>query len=967
MKKGLLAIAGLLALSAGPSFAKFDPSFTWATLETPHFLIHFHQGGEEIAKKAAAIAEDVHARLVPRIGWAPKDKTRLILVDSMDEANGMATPIPYNQMVILLTQPVGEPGFGATYYDDWLRLVITHEYTHILQLDMVTKWPATLQKILGRIYFPNMWQPVWMIEGLATYEETEQTSGGRGRSPAADMVLRMAALEGPFPSIDQVSVFPDSWPAGQAPYLFGEAFTRFIAETYGRERLAEISTTYSGRGWPFLVGSTGRMVLKKNYTDLWSEWENRLRHRYSKQAEEIRAKGITPSTALSKKGYLTISPSYSPDCRFIAYSQANADEFPAILLMNSDGSGDRKILENRFPVSVSGANVSWSPDGTRIFYTKIEIQATNYYSDIYSYDIARDKEYRITKGLRARDPHISSDGKSLIFVMNRLGMNRLAKIDLGSRPKLPYSRGDVVFLTEEGPFQYETPRFSPDGGRIAVGVWQPGGFKDIWILDASGRKVDEISKDRAMDGAPFWSPDGRYIFFSSDRSGVFNIFAYETAAKRLFQVTNVIGGAFTPAVSPDGATLVFSSYSAKGYDIHKTDLDMSRLKPAEPYRDPYPARQYEEKTPEITIHPYDPLSTLYPRFWLPWFGYSKESGLLVGAFTFGQDAVQRHQYYLTALYGPKNGRRWYSLDYFYDGLAPTIHIEASDIDMTYSSMPTDNYGNTEDYVERRKTYGISVIAPFLRVSRQQYATLGYRWTEATHLSDISGWSMSSSDLVPKEGVMASARLSYLFNNSRRYGFSISPEHGRMVELAYERLDKSLGGAFEIHKYTADWREYISPPLEHHVFLARVFAATSSGDIIPQRAFQLGGDDPGDVTISLDEQNVHLRGYPVNQFRGQKACLATLEYRFPLQNIEQGWDTKPFFCRRIHAALFAETGNAWDGSFRGSDLKRSIGAEARFDFYLAYYLPVTIRVGIASGLDEGGETLSYIGLWVPVLF
>jgi len=75
-------------LWAAAAHAKFDPSFVWTTLETPHFLIHYHQGGEEIAKRAAVIAEDVHARLVPRIKWEPKEKTRLVLVDAMDEANG---------------------------------------------------------------------------------------------------------------------------------------------------------------------------------------------------------------------------------------------------------------------------------------------------------------------------------------------------------------------------------------------------------------------------------------------------------------------------------------------------------------------------------------------------------------------------------------------------------------------------------------------------------------------------------------------------------------------------------------------------------------------------------------------------------------------------------------------------------------------------------------------------------------
>ena len=248
MIKRFSLLCALLALLNSPALAKFDPAFTWTTLETPHFIVHYHQGEEGIAKRVAVIAEDVHTRLVPRIKWEPKEKTRFVLADSSDEANGMATPLPYNRVVLYLTQPVGEPGFGTTAYDEWLRTLITHEYTHILHLDMVGGVPEVIQDIFGRIYFPNLFEPIWMIEGLATYEETEQTAGGRGRSPGSEMVLRLAVLEDRFPDLSQATVYPERWPRGDTPYLFGEAFTRYIADTYGREKLADISTVYSGLG-----------------------------------------------------------------------------------------------------------------------------------------------------------------------------------------------------------------------------------------------------------------------------------------------------------------------------------------------------------------------------------------------------------------------------------------------------------------------------------------------------------------------------------------------------------------------------------------------------------------------------------------------------------------------------------------------------------------------------------------------
>jgi hypothetical protein len=58
-KKHLLLCA-LFLFTAGSAHAKFDPAFTWTTLETPHFYIHYHQGEEEISKRVAVIAEDVH-------------------------------------------------------------------------------------------------------------------------------------------------------------------------------------------------------------------------------------------------------------------------------------------------------------------------------------------------------------------------------------------------------------------------------------------------------------------------------------------------------------------------------------------------------------------------------------------------------------------------------------------------------------------------------------------------------------------------------------------------------------------------------------------------------------------------------------------------------------------------------------------------------------------------------------------
>ncbi len=78
------------------------------TLSSPHLLIHYHQGEDVLPRKAEVLAEDVHAKLVPRMQSQPHERTNIVLVDAMDDANGSSTRLPYNLITLYITQPFGE-------------------------------------------------------------------------------------------------------------------------------------------------------------------------------------------------------------------------------------------------------------------------------------------------------------------------------------------------------------------------------------------------------------------------------------------------------------------------------------------------------------------------------------------------------------------------------------------------------------------------------------------------------------------------------------------------------------------------------------------------------------------------------------------------------------------------------------------------------------------------------------------
>ena len=191
----LLAVALALPPTAGA--ASYPPWFHFRTISTARVSVHFHEGYEATARKAAALADEILERHTARYGQTV-GRVQLVIVDAQDDANGFASPIPYPLVTIRAVAPDGSDGFGN--YDDWLRLVLTHELAHVVHLEEGHGLWRFGRHVLGRapFLFPNSFAMSWMIEGLATYEETEGTAFGRGRNPDSRMVLRSAALEGRF-------------------------------------------------------------------------------------------------------------------------------------------------------------------------------------------------------------------------------------------------------------------------------------------------------------------------------------------------------------------------------------------------------------------------------------------------------------------------------------------------------------------------------------------------------------------------------------------------------------------------------------------------------------------------------------------------------------------------------------------------------------------------------------------------
>ena len=924
-----LALSTTLVLARAPLLeaASYPPHLRFRTLSTERVSVHFHQGMEPMARQAAALATEILDAHTRRYGQTV-GRVHVVLVDSDDDPNGWASPLPFPLVTIRAVAPDGSDEFGN--HEGWLRLVLTHELAHVVHLEQARGLWGLGRSLLGRapFLFPNSFAMSWMIEGLATYEETEGTAFGRGRNPDSRMVLRAAALEDRFPRTDQAIYALDAWPGGQTPYLFGEAFVRHLTAEAGEDTLPRMARHHAGQIVPFLDGRTTSKVTGMGLQPRWQAWAEATSGTFEREATERRARGLTQSTALTTRGIRQLSPRFSPDGAWLAYVSRTLDRFPEIRLVRPDGEDDRRLS------LVNGASgLCWTPDGREIVYAESQVHRTfSVFKDLSAVEVETGRTRRITRGVRAYDPDVSPDGRTIVFARKMADRSELFTIGIGG--------GDPVRLTESTPgVEWSDPHWSPDGGAIVAARLLPGGWLDLVRVDPGTGRAHHLTHDRAKDVEPTWSPDGKTVVFRSDRDGVSNLYALRLAEGALVRLSNVLGGAFDPDVSPDGRRLAFSSYSARGYDVHVAPFAPESAPPAEPWVDRHPAPRPDPAPVSSPSAPYRPWTMLRPRFWTPWLetgGAQDRLGLATG----GSDALLRHLWGARALYGRESDRIDTAAFYLYDRFRTSVLVTVDDkVDLA-----------PEGDVRTRRL-NLQASLPLRRTIRSiQTLSLTYRRERA----DFGGAGGGRQDLG---GVEAAWSL----GTARQYPWSISPLDGARLRLAWLHEAEALGSDVTLDKLVADARVYVRMLGRRDALALRAQGGLTRGEPDFTRSFAIGGYPDASLFDIVRTNPAVLRGYPDDAFTGRRFAAANAEYRFPLLSPQRGWRSVPLFLRHVRGTVFFDAAHAWSGEFRMADVKTAAGASLGVDTAVSFTVPFTAELTVARGFAQRGDTRVYLRL------
>ncbi len=241
---------------------------------------------------------------------------------------------------------------------------------------------------------------------------------------------------------------------------------------------------------------------------------------------------------------------WSPDGQRLAYVRGDS-----VLLRGSNG--ESTLLAK----TLDPHSLAWSPDGRWIAYVSDNSRYLRDWnvavSSLWLVPSAGGEAIQLTPpGAMNLSPAWAPDSRRLLFVSGRSGTRDIYQLNLGSdgRP-----RGEPIQVTVG--LNVSQISLAPDGEHLAYSVVI--NHSNIWRVKApaassvSSRDAELVTTDEESIEGFAISPDGQWLVFDSDRSGIPQIFRRKLAGGEVQQVTRGPSPAFSASMSPDGRQVAY--------------------------------------------------------------------------------------------------------------------------------------------------------------------------------------------------------------------------------------------------------------------------------------------------------------------------------------------------------------------------------------------------------------------------
>ncbi len=305
------------------------------------------------------------------------------------------------------------------------------------------------------------------------------------------------------------------------------------------------------------------------------------------------------------RGGTGVTPPYlawCPDSTCLVVTDSPGEGKPDALFVISLATGEKRQLTHPQHPAWGDTNPAVSPDGKWLVFRRM---AGLFVGELYQLPLgggvtAAGEPRRLTlPTLNADYPAWMPDSKEILFSAKG-SLWRLAVLGGGTPARLPFvgdyglmpvvsrpqpglpARLVYVRTFEDGNIwrvetsapgaaassppavaiastRYESmPQFSPDGRRVAFTSDRSGTW-EIWLCDADGRNAAPLTSMGAVAGYPHWSPDGERIVFHSSLEGQWDVYMIPAAGGTARNLTNHQATDAFPSFSRDGQRIYFSS------------------------------------------------------------------------------------------------------------------------------------------------------------------------------------------------------------------------------------------------------------------------------------------------------------------------------------------------------------------------------------------------------------------------
>ena len=951
----LLATLFALATSAwghspqNPNFLNPELFKDWKVLKTEHFRINHEAKDKEYARRMGTIAEKVHTKLTKWLGYSPKGVTEVVMLDSIDASNGGATPLPYNQFYIYMPVPTES---AIMDHNPWIEMVFTHEYIHILQLDMVYGAPNAIRGIFGRMQniftwavFPQIFAPSWVTEGIATYGESDNPYGyGRLNNANYAAQMRMEVDRGLY-SLTEVSYegyTGSRWPYGLI-YLYGAYFFEFIEKKYDKSKVIYYQQVYADNIIPWRMDNRAHQVFGKSGKAVWKEFEDYLNDKFKPQLAEIKKRGHYQTRTIIDTPYVNAHLT-ATDAGDLIYSHNNDSSYPSVRRVNSQG--DVETLFNALGVS----SLDWHAE-KGLLLSKFEVcENVKLFTDLYVWKEGDSSPTRLTKCGRYPQGVWNKTGTRIAATELDRGKTHLVMLDTNAQNPQRLSTmpvGNAIGRVN----------WSPDGKEIVASVKREKTGWNLEIFNIDKRQWRFLTKNEYRETRPAYTRDGKGIYFLSDHGNVWNVRIIDLNTGKVKTISNTLSIVSEAVQMPD------ESYRLKEYT--ENSFNITALDKPVVLGNSYSAKSKEQYqvTALLTdkdfklidysnVDDYSIWSSLYPRSWFPLLSITDDDNSFVGVTVNGRDILGFHRWRAVPLY-------YYDLGEL-GGLASYSFYNKVLLSASRDFATSGNVDSETRYLEEENHTQILLNHYFESLSSTVYVAAGTA-NEKVAYSVVKG---SGSNYETKDNITG-AILRY--DNTEYYRRSISLVDGRDIELVWETYDAFDNSDHSGQTYRIDWKEFVGLGANHVLKLRGLYAEGDEGI----RPYSLGGEfdtlsSLGGIT-QLGRRKFPLRGYEngIQGLNGNNMAMVSAEWRIPLGLVYDGYFVPPFGMGRHSVNVFVDSGDAWYEN-QETEFKTGAGIEYNIETLIGYNLiHIGVSVGYAHGFDEGGDDLAYLRLGFPL--